>query len=279
MPYFTLTQSSGISFLYAIWHSTLVRSQLTLDDVDFTILIATSVLTDLTDKCPPADACKDAFMRMSKATISMVMSTTGFGNLSTLGTQPLNSPEVYFNNQLSPEQYETQHSARRRMPMPEFDMKLKDLFSDEEIANRPFVPQQIPMTLVPQDIESSPVYNSLPMQPILKQERSSYSDQSSQHTSPEQFLGQSFQASNQQPYQPFAETMAQAQPDFSMDNLDFLNTVPATDSYNTWGNPNDFDLGLGTGGTGYDGNGSWEANGGVDLFDGFFFGGNGGMAY
>lgn len=71
---------AGISFLYAIWHSTLVRSQLTLDDVDFTVLAATSVLDDLIEKCPPAEACRDAFVRMSKATIKMALSTTGFGD-------------------------------------------------------------------------------------------------------------------------------------------------------------------------------------------------------
>ncbi|KAK7608337.1 fungal-specific transcription factor domain-containing protein [Phyllosticta paracitricarpa] len=70
---------AGISFLYALWHSPLVRSHLSLDDVDFTVLAATSVLGDLTDKCPPAEACRDAFDRMSKATIQMCMSTTGFG--------------------------------------------------------------------------------------------------------------------------------------------------------------------------------------------------------
>ncbi|KAF2458573.1 fungal-specific transcription factor domain-containing protein [Lineolata rhizophorae] len=70
---------AGISFLYAIWHSPVVRSKLSLDDVDFTVLAATSVLQDLMEKCPPAEACRDAFDRMSKATISMCLSTTGFG--------------------------------------------------------------------------------------------------------------------------------------------------------------------------------------------------------
>ncbi|CAK3765456.1 Positive regulator of purine utilization [Lecanosticta acicola] len=124
---------SGISFLYAIWHSTLVRSQLTIDDVDFTGLAATSVLSDLAETCPPAEACRDAFMRMSKATISMVMSTTGFGNASTLGTQPLNSPEGYFHHTRAP----SQQPPQPRRPMPKFDMNLKDLFSEEEIAGRP----------------------------------------------------------------------------------------------------------------------------------------------
>ncbi len=61
---------SGVSFLYAIWHSPLVRSQLTVDDVDLSVLSATSVLGDLAANCPPAAACRDAFARMSKATIA-----------------------------------------------------------------------------------------------------------------------------------------------------------------------------------------------------------------
>ncbi|KAL9635470.1 MAG: hypothetical protein Q9204_002621 [Flavoplaca sp. TL-2023a] len=71
---------AGIAFLYVLWHSTTVRSRMTLDDVDFTILAATSVLGDLSAKCPPAEACRDAFERMSKATVKMCLSTTGFGS-------------------------------------------------------------------------------------------------------------------------------------------------------------------------------------------------------
>ncbi|KAH8196516.1 hypothetical protein TruAng_009312 [Truncatella angustata] len=70
---------AGISYLYAIWHSPLVRSRLTMDEVDFTILAATSVLTDLIEKCPPAEACRDAFERTTKATVKMVQQTGGFG--------------------------------------------------------------------------------------------------------------------------------------------------------------------------------------------------------
>ncbi|KAM5452740.1 hypothetical protein MaudCBS49596_003046 [Microsporum audouinii] len=76
---------AGISFLYAIWHSPAVRSRLTLDDVDFTVLAATSVLKDLIEKCPPAEACRDAFERMSKATVQMGLSTTGFGQQGSIG--------------------------------------------------------------------------------------------------------------------------------------------------------------------------------------------------
>ncbi|KAJ4300338.1 hypothetical protein N0V88_003011 [Collariella sp. IMI 366227] len=51
----------------------------TMDEVDFTILAATSVFTDLMDKCPPAEACRDAFDRTVKATLKMVNASGGFG--------------------------------------------------------------------------------------------------------------------------------------------------------------------------------------------------------
>jgi hypothetical protein len=70
---------AGISYLYAIWHSPIVRSRLTMDEVDFTVLAAKSVFTDMIDKCPPAETCRDAFDRTAKATIKMATSTGGFG--------------------------------------------------------------------------------------------------------------------------------------------------------------------------------------------------------
>lgn len=70
---------AGISYLYAIWHSPLVRSRLSLDEVDFTVLAAKSVFTDMIDKCPPAETCRDAFDRTAKTTIKMASSSGGFG--------------------------------------------------------------------------------------------------------------------------------------------------------------------------------------------------------
>ncbi|EFQ98536.1 purine utilization positive regulator [Nannizzia gypsea CBS 118893] len=103
---------AGISFLYAIWHSPAVRSRLTLDDVDFTVLAATSVLKDLIEKCPPAEACRDAFERMSKATVQMGLSTTGFGQqvgagerLSTHSLSAQSRPQHQNHNQNSDGQY------------------------------------------------------------------------------------------------------------------------------------------------------------------------------
>ncbi len=49
------------------------------EEVDFTILAATSVFSNLIEKCPPAEACRDAFERTAKATIKMANSTGGFG--------------------------------------------------------------------------------------------------------------------------------------------------------------------------------------------------------
>ncbi|AEO66862.1 uncharacterized protein THITE_2045084 [Thermothielavioides terrestris NRRL 8126] len=70
---------AGIAYLYAIWHSPIVRSRLSMEEVDFTVLAAMSVFTDFMDKCPPAEACRDAFDRTVKATLKMVDASGGFG--------------------------------------------------------------------------------------------------------------------------------------------------------------------------------------------------------
>ncbi|KAF1831540.1 hypothetical protein BDW02DRAFT_46686 [Decorospora gaudefroyi] len=150
---------AGISFLYAVWHSIHVRSLLSLDDVDFTVLAATSVLGDLIDKCPPAEACRDAFDRMSKATIQMCMSTTGFGpqalralpqsqqhhSHTSPGTTYTSTPDVDTRPDTEMQGYPSQNTPgcfgrqqQQRRPVPRFDMNLKDLFSDDETDKRSF---------------------------------------------------------------------------------------------------------------------------------------------
>ncbi|GLA43598.1 fungal specific transcription factor [Aspergillus niger] len=148
---------AGISFLYAIWHSPLVRSRLTLDEVDFTVLAATSVLGDLMHKCPPAEACRDAFERMSKATVQMCLSTTGFGSQVDLTQAPARSTQRPANvphpdqsrpygrysqdpRQRAParRQGQGQGQPRPSRPMPRFDMNLGDLFNDNTaVPERP----------------------------------------------------------------------------------------------------------------------------------------------
>ncbi|TKA80733.1 hypothetical protein B0A49_01150 [Cryomyces minteri] len=134
---------AGISFLYAIWHSAVVRSHLSLDDVDFTVLAATSVLGDLVPKCPPAEACRDAFDRMSKATIQMCLSTTGFGEQAA-SYETRRQGSTYQRGPYAPDQrgeiaqyghgqgQQTHASPQKnaRRPRPKFDMNLGDLFPD-----------------------------------------------------------------------------------------------------------------------------------------------------
>lgn len=59
----------GNSFLSAVWLSPAVRQRFSVEDVDLTVLAATSVLNDLVEKCPHAAACRDAIQNMSKTTL------------------------------------------------------------------------------------------------------------------------------------------------------------------------------------------------------------------
>lgn len=124
-----------------------------MDDVDFTVLAATSVLGDLMEKCPPAEACRDAFDRMSKATISMCMKTTGFGPQALRHLPPkVQEPTMARSNVRSIQRGQDaaslidpslqQQSHRHRRPPPRFDMDLKALFSDDEQFKRQSTAQQ-----------------------------------------------------------------------------------------------------------------------------------------
>lgn len=128
---------AGISFLYAVWHSPVVRSRITLDDFDFTVLAATSVLGDLMEKCPPAEACRDAFERMSKATVQMCMSTPGFGFGSRddhgrmqINTDPVSSSSLQI-RRMSQEARRSIARPLAKRPPPRFDMDLGDLFTED----------------------------------------------------------------------------------------------------------------------------------------------------
>lgn len=127
----------------------------TLDDVDFTVLAATSVLGDLMEKCPPAEACRDAFERMSRATVQMCLSTTGFGSQAEVAGSHLGVPlrpwpsashpgnsksQKTSRRELRPSQMPTtqgQHSqAHHARPPPKFDMNLDGLFTDRTSMNQ-----------------------------------------------------------------------------------------------------------------------------------------------
>ncbi|EON68571.1 hypothetical protein W97_07829 [Coniosporium apollinis CBS 100218] len=297
---------AGISFLYAIWHSPVVRSHLSLDEVDFTVLAATSVLSDLIEKCPPAEACRDAFDRMSKATIQMCLSTTGFGpqalaHLVKLKPPSSGSPTVYTSDQVDSfgnGQDYSHTSQNQQWRQPRFDMNLKDLFVDDGIEVRSSgsvrglrsmppplqaqLQQPSQQRAMSQTLKSEPsTYSNVDslISPTLQQQYStststSLSPNLPQHAQPHASQISPFQITNQTPYTSFAQNIQSTYPDFGgFNDLDFLDSFPVNGANASNGdNPNALDLGFGMG---FDGNHDWADGNGLDIFDGFFFGGTG----
>lgn len=109
--------------------------------MDFTVLSATSVLEDLADKCPPAEACRDAFDRMSKATVKMCLNTTGFGSKafrpSTNDAKP-RSPVSQFDTSDFASSAQPQFEENSSRPPIQFDTNLRDLFPEQSQDGRPF---------------------------------------------------------------------------------------------------------------------------------------------
>ncbi|KAF3931293.1 hypothetical protein ABW19_dt0200047 [Dactylella cylindrospora] len=121
---------AGISFLYAIWHSPTVRAKLSMDEVDFTILAATSVLGDLSDRCPPAEACRLSFERMSRATVTMCLSGSEPPNLNLKQDAPSPPPnEIKPYNQKGQEEEKRPPAKRKR---PTFDSQFRELFAGND---------------------------------------------------------------------------------------------------------------------------------------------------
>lgn len=89
-------------------------------------------------KCPPAEACRDAFERMSKATVQMCMTTPGFGfglqdqglQSSKLQHSPTGIPRS-LDISMQQELYPSAQEFSSRRPPPRFDMDLRDLFPDD----------------------------------------------------------------------------------------------------------------------------------------------------
>ncbi|KAL5374807.1 hypothetical protein DPSP01_011643 [Paraphaeosphaeria sporulosa] len=312
---------AGISFLYAVWHSPAVRSLLSLDDVDFTVLAATSVLGDLIEKCPPAEACRDAFDRMSKATIQMCMSTTGFGPQALRHHRgPATSPNTAYppasdaDTEMSGHQ-PTGYFQQARRPVPRFDMNLKELFSEDETDRRSFGrisnqlgsmrPPPPPQSVKQEHQQMQPFTADLKISPQMRshhhqqqqqtysyphqnlpspQHQQSYTPTSStttisplmSHTPNPNPMTSPYQLSNQLPYNAFAQNITATYPDLgTFNDLDFLDSFPvqgASSGANVTdaaGPLQDLGFGMGFG----DGTHDWSDGNGLDLFDGFFFGG------
>ncbi|EEH08557.1 predicted protein [Histoplasma capsulatum G186AR] len=95
------------------------------------------------EKCLPAEACRDAFERMSKATVQMCLSTTGFGSdAALLGATRLRaagepiSPNIAIETFSSMSMRAQQQGEQHRQLQPthsrsQYDMKLQDCFPKE----------------------------------------------------------------------------------------------------------------------------------------------------
>ena len=284
------------------WESTLTHFQ-TLDDVDFTVLAATSVLGDLMDKCPPAEACRDAFDRMSKATVRMCLSTTGFGaRAPLLGPPTLKHSRSSSSNPSSqaPQgivQAQNDHGYfRPQRPRPQFDMNLKDLFPEETQETRDFARNIARWQFPP------PATGSVAPPPPLTPQNSMYTDTQRtsspvaayQHLHPQQQQQQpslsTFQQNQNQnqnstpsPYVPHLLPSSSYATTTTPDNAHAH--AQAQNGYDAYGFSNELDSLLAdstavyTGHPGYslgfDSEHDWSEGSGVDLFDGFFFGGVG----
>lgn len=107
--------------------------------MDFTVLAGTSVLNDLIEKCPPAEACRDAFDRMSKATIRMCQNTTGFGSQVRFTKEHHDDTSLVsptYENTVAQPSFNAMHFGSARPP-PQFDYNLKDLFSETSLEHAP----------------------------------------------------------------------------------------------------------------------------------------------
>lgn len=232
---------------------------------------------------------------MAKATITMCMSTTGFGVASSLGSQTLDSPVSY----VSPGQLSHDHSydnaggyadsgaeVIRRNPsiterkqVPKFDMNLKDLFSDIELQGRPqsFLPQAGSRPNTSQQQQQQQQRQQDPAPFVGQAYAIPSTPDTSAGTEPSPMQYQQQQPMQRQQLQhsyslpPLSQTISQQPPDLSFDTLDFLDTFPNTDSNasgnnigagnnnNTFWPSGDLDFGFGTGGMA-----GWEESGSID---------------
>ena len=265
----------------------------TLDDFDFTVLAATSVLGDLMEKCPPAEACRDAFERMSKATVQMCLSTPGFGfskerdadtprpvkRESTSDSMALDSQSRQDFTPIAPK------LRNRKRPPPQFDMDLRGLFPEDLDSNvRPSSSFPIGFERRGQPIPQMQQYSGQgqPISPPSTINSQIHTGLGMGSTSIPNFS--TSQQSSQSIYGQNTYTSSDYMDLSTLPGMDFLNLAnPATSSSNT-ANPEDpnydfssgLDIGFGVGNMGLDFQHDWSDGQQFDLFDGFFFGNNAG---
>lgn len=264
-------------------------------------------------KCPPAEACRDAFERMSKATVQMCLSTTGFGSQVDMsrvaaGAQVPGSFNSGRRQPLDHRQRPGQPHARRttqnrpQRPVPKFDMNLADLFSDNPLAERPHPdsrPNAHPYQVRPDQTDpiapgfapedpTRPYGQRTPsMEYFMKYENPASPQQPIPQfyypTSPQQSGGSPGSTANRPG--PVAPADSEGQHGISLDFLDFtsgdqenqaMDADPNAD-YNMASMPNlGQNVGIDLGfGMAMDFQHDWSENPSYDLLEGYFFGGSG----
>jgi hypothetical protein len=241
--------------------------------VDFTALAATSVLDDLIVFCPPARACRDAFSRMTKATIKMGLATTGFGQATQLNSSTAVDPQLPFYTHLAtsiqqflspPQSLDPNNPnfpyAPPRSRRPVFDTDLQGLFSKEETAgmHQTMRNEGTPNPPNPPNPQgsSNTAFRGDDAKPLAYQ--------GAFGGPPAAGVDPSLQQYAQMALSPWSE-------------LDFLDSVSIPDTLNVNSNDPAVDpLGLGFTWDGSVPGADWgDGSGSVDVFDGFFFGGSG----
>lgn len=312
---FGIRLSFGVAWYVLTWSIHWIRTNAlqTLDEVDFTVLAATSVLGDLVHLCPPAESCRDAFERMSKATVQMCLSTTGFGGQVDLArahvTMAPQTGNVIYPARAGQNAPRRQTQRRQSRPLPRFDMNLGDFFegdgSTTERRSRAMTQPQPPR---PEYHEpSTPSFTSdgsrpylhgtSPMEYYVKYENplSPQQQQQQQHpqfyygTSPPHSTSPGSAATNASQHPPHIKPEGHA--GVSLDFLDFdsggadgpipMDTGGNVD-YSVLNMPS---LGHGAGhsvgidlgfGMAVDFQHDWSENANYDMLEGYFFGGSGG---
>ena len=244
------------------------------------------------EKCPPAEACKEAFERMSKATVQMCLSTTGFGSNAEQPRQMLSIPkrpsqttmmsdDQAYSNPREDYQSQSQSQVSRRYkrqpqprrPPPKFDMNLEELFPEEMAQNLPLTSATLQNFNVANNGNSNNAFR-------LNQSQQGISPrQQQQQTPPSQLYTSQAQQQQRQPTTqsfPQTNTTGGPIPDFDFEYLLNANSNNAnpTDPYNN--NNQNFPT-TNTGGTGPGGTTAAPATTNFeDLGLGFDFGFSGG---
>jgi hypothetical protein len=235
------------------------------------------------EKCPPAEACRDAFERMSKATVQMCLSTTGFGSQahqehyhhrpSVQQRQSVSSTSTEAGSYQSA--HESQSHQQHRRPPPRFDMNLRDLFPEETLPNTsqpychpsimtafPNHPAPPPPSSIKQEPVQSPTANS--NYGIISQINAGLGMDANPNAAGTIDMQSQGQYSTPSVYY---NTSLYGSDFVGMPGMNFLDE-------NNLGNGNGGGIDLGFG-MGMDMDHDWSDGNGLDLFDGFFFGGTG----